>query len=58
MPRICQEIDQQVQPFLSRPLQESGHACVYLDATAGSICLTRPVCLFACRPMPSIAPSG
>ncbi len=31
--RICQEIDQQVQTFLSRPLQESGYAYVYLDAT-------------------------
>jgi len=31
--RICQEIDQQVQAFLNRPLQESGHAYVYLDAT-------------------------
>ena len=30
---ICQEIDQQVQAFLSRPLQESGYAYVYLDAT-------------------------
>ena len=31
--RICQEIDLQVQAFLSRPLQESGYAYVYLDAT-------------------------
>ncbi len=31
--RICQKIDQQVQAFLNRPLQESGYACVYLDAT-------------------------
>ena len=31
--RICQEIDQQVQAFLNRPLQESGYAYVYLDAT-------------------------
>ena len=31
--RICQEIDQQVQAFLSRPLQETGYAYVYLDAT-------------------------
>jgi len=31
--RICQEIDQQVQAFLSRPLQESGYAYIYLDAT-------------------------
>jgi transposase-like protein len=31
--RICQDIDQQVQAFLSRPLQESGYAYVYLDAT-------------------------
>ncbi|MDM7937787.1 MAG: IS256 family transposase [Cyanobium sp. CZS 48M] len=31
--RICQEIDQEVQAFLSRPLQESGYAYVYLDAT-------------------------
>ena len=29
--RICQEIEQQVQAFLSRPLQESGYASVYLD---------------------------
>ena len=33
MSRICQEIEQQVQAFLSRPLQESGYAYVYLDAT-------------------------
>ena len=31
MSRICQEIEQQVQAFLSRPLQESGYASVYLD---------------------------
>ena len=31
--RICQEIDQQVQAFLNRPLQETGYAYVYLDAT-------------------------
>jgi transposase-like protein len=31
--RICSEIDQQVQAFLNRPLQESGYAYVYLDAT-------------------------
>jgi putative transposase len=31
--RICQDIDEQVQAFLSRPLQESGYAYVYLDAT-------------------------
>jgi transposase-like protein len=31
--RICQDIDQQVQAFLSRPLQEAGYAYVYLDAT-------------------------
>jgi len=31
--RICKEIDQQVQAFLSRPLQEAGYAYVYLDAT-------------------------
>jgi len=31
--RICQEIDQQVQAFLSRPLESSGYAYVYLDAT-------------------------
>jgi transposase-like protein len=30
---ICQEIDQQVQAFLNRPLQETGYAYVYLDAT-------------------------
>ena len=28
--RICQEIDQQVQAFLGRPLQEAGYAYVYL----------------------------
>jgi putative transposase len=31
--RICQDIDQQVQAFLSRPLESSGYAYVYLDAT-------------------------
>ena len=31
--RICQEIDQQVQAFLNRPLEGSGYAYVYLDAT-------------------------
>jgi putative transposase len=31
--RICQEIDQQVQAFLNRPLQESGYTYVYMDAT-------------------------
>ena len=31
--RICQEIDEQVQAFLSRPLQESGYGYGYLDAT-------------------------
>jgi transposase-like protein len=31
--RICQEIDQQVQAFLSRLLESSGYAYVYLDAT-------------------------
>lgn len=31
--RICQEIDQQVLAFLSRPLESSGYAYVYLDAT-------------------------
>ena len=31
--RICQEIDQQVQAFLHRPLESSGYAYVYLDAT-------------------------
>ena len=31
--RICQEIDQQVQAFLDRPLESSGYAYVYLDAT-------------------------
>ncbi len=33
MSRICQEIDQQVQAFLIRPLESSGYANVYLDAT-------------------------
>ena len=31
--RICQEIDQQVQAFLARPLESSTYAYVYLDAT-------------------------
>ena len=31
--RICQEIDQQVQAFLSRPLESNSYAYVYLDAT-------------------------
>ena len=31
--RICQDIDEQVQAFLNRSLQESGYAYVYLDAT-------------------------
>lgn len=31
--RICQDIDEQVQAFLNRPLQESGYAYVYLDAS-------------------------
>ena len=31
--RICQEIDAQVQAFLNRPLEGSGYAYVYLDAT-------------------------
>ena len=31
--RICQDIDQQVQAFLARPLESSGHAYVFLDAT-------------------------
>ena len=31
--RICQDIDQQVQAFLSRPLESSTYAYVYLDAT-------------------------
>ena len=31
--RICQEIDEQVQAFLRRPLQETGYGFVYLDAT-------------------------
>jgi putative transposase len=31
--RICQEIDQQVQAFLNRPLEGSGYAYMYLDAT-------------------------
>ena len=31
--RICLEIDEQVQAFLNRPLQEAGYAYVYLDAT-------------------------
>nr|WP_255111631.1 transposase [Synechococcus sp. RedBA-s] len=31
--RICQEFDQQVQAFLNRPLQESGYAYIFLDAT-------------------------
>jgi putative transposase len=31
--RICQEIDLQVPAFLARPLESSGYAYVYLDAT-------------------------
>jgi putative transposase len=31
--RICQDIDQQVQAFLSRPLESNSYAYVYLDAT-------------------------
>ena len=31
--RICQDIDAQVQAFLSRPLESSSYAYVYLDAT-------------------------
>ena len=31
--RICADIDVQVQAFLNRPLQETGYAYVYLDAT-------------------------
>jgi transposase-like protein len=31
--RICREIDAQVQAFLSRPLESSGYAYLYLDAT-------------------------
>ncbi len=31
--RICQEIDQQVQAFLRRPLESSSYAYVYLVAT-------------------------
>lgn len=45
--RICQEIDQQVRAFLNRPLQESGYAYVYLDATylhgrLGGLCRSAP----------------
>ena len=31
--RVCQEIDAQVQTFLSRPLESSGYAYLYLNAT-------------------------
>ena len=31
--RICQETDAQVQAFQNRPLEGSGYAFVYLDAT-------------------------
>jgi putative transposase len=31
--RICADIDVQVQAFLNRPLEESGCAYVYFDAT-------------------------
>jgi putative transposase len=31
--RICQDIDAQVQAFMARPLESSGYAYVYLDAT-------------------------
>ena len=33
MSRICADIDVQVQAFLSRPLQASGYAYLYIDAT-------------------------
>jgi putative transposase len=32
--RVCQEIDEQIQAFLNRSLQETGYAYVYLDATS------------------------
>jgi len=31
--RFCQEIDEQVEAFLSRPIEESHYAYLYLDAT-------------------------
>jgi len=31
--RICADVDVQVQAFLSRPLEASGYAYLYLDAT-------------------------
>ena len=44
--RICADIDIQVQAFLNRPLQESGYAYVFLDATYlhGRLGLGQQVC--------------
>jgi putative transposase len=44
--RICADIDIQVQAFLNRPLQESGYAYVFLDATYlhGRLGLGHQVC--------------
>ena len=44
--RICAGIDVQVQAFLNRPLQESGYAYVFLDATYlhGRLGLGQQVC--------------
>ena len=55
--RICQEIDQQVQAFLSRPLESSTYAYVYLDATylKGRLCKALQVCsraVVVARPRP------
>ena len=33
MSRVYQEIDARVEAFLSRPLESSGYAYLYLDAT-------------------------
>ena len=40
--RICQEIDQQVQAFLARPLESSSYAYVYLDVTYLKAASARP----------------
>ena len=47
--RICADIDIQVQAFLSRPLESSGYAYLYLDATYlhGRLGKTLQVCSHA-----------
>ena len=59
--RICADIDIQVQAFLNRPLQESGYAYVFLDATYlhGRLSLSQQVCyraaMIAMGSMPTAA---